>query len=274
MASFFQTVTAAINDILEYGYESEDRLEYWMEALREAAKADMVSEDELTLQLQRVLGKSYDRLIHNATILKHHPDVPRFTIDKLKPELHAELDRRLLAARSLIRLNRAQMMAEMEQRFAGWASSVPAGGTDNANRKETKGNIRESLASLSFRERRVMIDQAHKLNAALSDIIATDQDAIAAEWHSHWREAGYNYRQDHKERDRVIYAMRDSWAVRDGFIAAGSHGYYEDHERPGEFVYCRCYVSFKYNLRDMPKAMLTEKGKAALAEARVKAMAL
>jgi hypothetical protein len=273
MASFFETVTAAINDTMEFGFESEERLQYWVDALTEAALADMIPEAELDVQLRRVLGATYQRLVDKGSILQYHPGVDAFTLERIRPQLRAELDRRILASAALIKLNREQAIAETIRRFQGWATSIPAGGTDVGDRRGTKDDIRKSLAQLSFVERRVAIDQGHKLNAAISDIIADDQGAIAAEWRSHWKQANYNFRPEHKERDRVIYATRDSWAIKRRFIKAGPQGYYEDHERPGELVFCRCYVRWIYNLRDLPADMLTEAGREALAAVRVKATA-
>jgi hypothetical protein len=273
MASFFETVTAAINDTIEYGFESEERLQYWIDEIRRAANDELIPEIEVQENLRRVLGATYQRLIDKGSILLHHTGVDRFTLERIKPALRAELDRRILASAQLIRLNREQAMAETIRRFSGWATSIPAGGTDVANRKETKDDIRKALASMPFIERRVAIDQGHKLNAALSDIIAEDQGAIAAEWHSHWRQSGYNFRVEHKERDRVVYATKDSWAIRRRFMRAGAQGYYEDHERPGELVFCRCYVRWLYNLRDLPKDMLTDAGRDALDSVRAKATA-
>lgn len=270
MASFFETVTAAINDAIEYGYESEARLQYWLDEIRRAALADMVPERELQKQLDRVLTSTWQRLVDKGGVLRQHEGVERFTIERVRPALRAELDRRLLASASLIKLNREQVIAETLRRFQGWATSIPAGGTDIADRREVKDTVRQGLASLPFLERRVLIDQGHKLNTAVSDIIAADQDAIAAEWHSHWREAGYNYRRDHKERDGVVYARKGSWALRRRLMRVGPGGYYEDHERPGEFVYCRCYVRWIYNLRDLPAEMLTDAGREALATVRAK----
>jgi len=273
MATFFETVTQAINDTLEYGYESDERLQYWVDLIRDAARADMVPEAELDEQLRRVLSTTYERLIDKGSILNDHRGVDRFTLERIRPALRNELDRRILASAALIKLNREQAMAETIRRFTGWATSIPAGGTSVANRRGTKEDIRKAVTSMPFIERRVAIDQGHKLNAALSDIIAEDQGAIAAEWRSHWRQAGYNYRQEHKERDRVVYLTRDSWATKRRFVAVGPQGYYEDHERPGELVYCRCYVRWLYNLRDLPRDMLTEAGQAALAGARASKIA-
>jgi hypothetical protein len=273
MASFFQVITNALNDLAEYGYESEARLSYWIEAIREAAQADMVTETALTEQLKRVLGATYTRLIEEGNILQHHPGVDRFTLQHIAPKLRAELDRRILASANLIRLNREEAVNATLRRFQGWATSIPIGGTDQVDRREEKRNIRKALTSLPFEERRVIIDQGHKLNSALSEIVAQDGGAIGAVWRSHWRQSGYDYREDHKERDKVFYTMRDGWAARRRFLGIGSQGAWEDHEKPGEFIFCRCYAVYRYNLRDVPPLMLTERGKDALAAARERMMA-
>ena len=268
MASFFQVVTDAISDIAEFGYESEERLEYWVGEIRRAAQQDMVPETTLTEQLKRVMGSAYERLIEQGGILHRHPGVDRFTLQRIAPHLRAELDRRLLASANLIRLNRERAINDTLQRFQGWATSIPIGGTDQVDRRAEKANIRRSLTSLPFIERRVIVDQGHKLNSALSEILAMDGEAIGAVWRSHWRQAGYDYREDHKERDGVFYTIREGWGAKRRFMRIGDQGAWEDHERPGEWPMCRCYARYVYNLRDVPADMLTERGKAALQAAR------
>jgi hypothetical protein len=266
--SFFQVITDAINDIAEYGYESDERLNYWVEEIRRAAQQDMVGEATLIAQLKRVLGAAYTRLVEDGSILRRHPSVDRFTLQRIAPHLRDELDRRIMASANLIRLNREQAINDTLRRFQGWATSIPIGGTDQVNRRAEKAHVRKALTSLPFQERRVIIDQGHKLNSALSEILAMDGEAIGAVWRSHWRQAGYDYREDHKERDQVFYPIRDSWAVQQRFIRLGEQGAWEDHERPGELPMCRCYARYVYNLRDVPSDLLTERGKAALQAAR------
>ena len=124
------------------------------------------------------------------------------------------------------------------------------------------------VASTEIIERRVLTDQGHKLNAALSDVLAKNSGAIAATWHSHWRQAGYDYRPDHKDRDGKFYLIRDSWAHKAGLVKAGSAGFFDDITQPGEEVYCRCTAVYVTALRGLPPEMLTEKGKAELDRVR------
>ena len=160
--TFFEVVTLAVNDLIENGYDSEERLTYWIVILRQAALEHMIPETELEAQLRRVLAGAYERLVERASVLKFHKGVDRFTLARIKPRLRKELDRRIVAAADLIQLNREQTINDTIRRFQGWATSIPEGGTRVADRIGVKNTIRSELASTSFRERRVLIDQGHR----------------------------------------------------------------------------------------------------------------
>ncbi|CAB3741112.1 hypothetical protein LMG22037_06459 [Paraburkholderia phenoliruptrix] len=274
MATFFETVTAAIRDFEENGFDSVERLQYWTDRIRRAAIESLTPESVLNAELTRALGGIYKQMIDDGQIIKKHPGVPRFTIDRLKPKLRSELDRRLMVSRSLIKLNRESMVEKTTQRFAGWASSIPAGGSRAVEKKEVKENIRKALTSLPFEERRCVIDQSAKFVSSLNDIIATDGGAIAARWHSQWRRAGYHFRPDHKDRDSKVYAIRGNWALEKGLMKAGPAGYTDQITQPAEEVYCSCTYEYLYNIRDLPDDMVTAAGREALKEARAKIAAM
>lgn len=259
--TFYEILTQAVADILDHGFDSEQRVRDWEAKIAFAAAEEMIPEHVLQVHLRNVLTAQYKREVEQGRILKFHPGVSRFTLINLKPRLHAELQRRIMASAQLIKLNRAESIASTLRRFSGWASSVPIGGVEVAKRNEIKGRIKKSLGSLSYEERRVIIDQSHKFSASLNEIIATDGGAIAVKWHSHWRQMGYNYRKDHKERDEKIYLYRNSLARSAGFVKAGEAGYYDDITKVAEEVYCRCFAQYIYALRSLPDDMLTEKGR-------------
>lgn len=261
MATFAEVLNAAIADMIEHGYDSEERVARWQEALQQAAEASMRSRSELERMMREALASIYTRLVDRAGVLKHHPGIERFTLERVRPQLRAELDRRIMASADLIRLNRDEMISQTLRRFAGWSTSIPPGGVPGEKRAKTKARIRKSVAGLPFTERRVLIDQGHKLTSAINDILAKDGGALAAVWHSHWRQPGYNYREDHKERDQHVYTLRKNWALERGLMKVGPDGYYEDYPLPGQEPYCRCYASFLYNLRQLPEALITKKGR-------------
>ena len=268
---FAETISAAIADLTANGFDSETRIAFWSAKLREAAKESMISEDEMQRLLKERLTDAYIKMVDRGGLEKQHSGIPRFTIEKVKPQLRAELDRRILAAANLIKLNRTAAVEKTIQRFQGWATSIPKGGSNVVAKGETKDDIRKALASLPYEERRVIVDQGHKFAANLSDILATDGGAIAAIWRHH--HVTYP-RPEHVERDGDVFLIRDSWAHREGLVKpAGPKGYTDSIEMPGELPLCRCTYSYYFHLRDLPQDMLTAKGKAALAEVRSRAAA-
>jgi hypothetical protein len=259
--TFYEVITLAVQDMSTNGFDSQKRVDYWLEQIAETAARTLTPEHIVRETLNRSLKAIYNRMIEKDGFLKKNPGVSKFTIDKLKPKLRSELDRRIMASAQLIRLNREAAIQKTLQRFSGWATSVPEGGSDVVDKNETKKNIRKSLAQLPFEERRVLIDQGHKFVSSISETIAVDGGALAAEWHSHWKQLNYNFRKDHKERDKNVYAVRGNWAISKGLMKPDKEGYTDDITKPGEEVYCRCFYRWIYNVRDLPKEMLTEKGK-------------
>lgn len=269
--TFQDVVNAAVADMIEHGYDSQERVDRWMAAIRAAAVGSLVPESVLAETLRQSFRASYRRQVEGGELARRNPGIARFTIQNVEPRLRAELDRRIMASAQLIKLNRTEAVEKTLRRFSGWSTSIPAGGTDQADRRAVKNDVKKAMRQLPYVERRVLIDQGHKFVAALSETVAVGGGAIAGVWHSRWRQAGYDYREDHKERDRLVYAVRGNWAIERGLMKAGPAGYTDQITKPGEEVFCRCSYSFLYNLRDLPADMLTVKGRAELARVRVAA---
>lgn len=262
--SYFETVTDAVSDIADFGFDSIERLETWATRIRDAADRTLSTPDELVKDLSRRLESDYDKIVTKEGIKKTHAGVSSFTIERLKPELRAELDRRVMASAQLIKLNREEAIQKTVRRLSGWATSIPPGGVMAESKNEVKNDIKKSIKQLPFEERRVIIDQSHKLFSAINNIVAEDAGAIAVRWHSHWKEQGYKFRVQHKMRDGHIFLLKRSWAKDKGFVKANKDGYYEDIDGFGQEPFCRCYGSYIYDIEDLPEDMITEKGREAL----------
>jgi hypothetical protein len=261
---FEQVLSKAVNDIIDHGYDNAEVMAEWMTKLREAARASLMPESDMDELLRQALVAEYVKMVDKGGLLRMHPGVSRFTIDRVRPQLKNELDRRIMASAQLIKLNREQEIEATLRRFAGWATSVPPGGTEAAKKTEVKQHIRKSLSGLSHRERTVFIDQGHKLNSTVSDIVATSGGAIAGVWRSHWKQANYDYREDHRDRDQEVYVVRDNWALQKGLMKRAGHRFTDDITKPGEEVNCRCYYRWIYSLQKLPPEMLTKKGEQAI----------
>lgn len=258
--TYLSVLTAAVNDLLEHGFTDAERVRRWQEALRAAADASFRSVADLDALLGEQLRATYRRLVERDGALRYHGGVDRFTYQLLKPRLKQELDKRIVASVDLIRLNRQEAMARQLKRFAGWASSIPPGGAAEADRRKLKAEIRKPLARLPFEERRVMIDQGHKLVSSINSVIAIDGGAIAARWR-HVHQPGYDARPAHQARDGKVLLVRDSWAHKAGLVAAdGDEGFTDDVEQPAELPFCRCSYSYLYALNRLPAGLLTKRG--------------
>lgn len=262
--SFQRVLADAIADVAMHGYTSRERIDMWAGLLRSAAEWELGPEEAIDARMRDALGAIYAKLIDRGKVASVVPGVSQYTLAMIKPQFRAELDRRILAGADLIKLNRRAAIEKTLQRFSGWSTSIPPGGDGVIDKRETKASIGKSVAQVRYEARRVGIDQAHKLSANLSNIVAVANGAIAAEWNSHWRQANYNYRRDHKDRDEHVYAIRGSWAVEQGLINKGA-GYTDEMTAPGEEVFCRCFYRYITSLRRVPDSMLTRKGQEWLA---------
>lgn len=271
--SLYEVITDAVRDLTEHGFDSQRRVDEWMARIEAAAHRTMTRPDRLEALLRDTLKGLYARLVEGGRVARMHPGVSTFTLRQVKPKLRAELERRIMTSADLIKLNREQSIGKTLQRFQGWATSVPAGGSRVTDKREVKYDVGKALKQLPFEERRVIIDQGHKLTASINDVIAKDGGAIAMRWHSHWRELNYNYRKDHKARDEKVYLIRGSWAHEKGFVKPGPAGYLDEITQPAEEPFCRCFGSYIYSVRKLPEDMVTEKGREAMEAARAKVRA-
>lgn len=264
MSLFDKTLSRLVNEVSEKGFSDSQAMSIMMAQLRKAADSAFESDDQLMQKIRSALSKRFIQSIN-----KNKKEVGRYGVEKIMPSLRTELDRRIMANASMIKLNREQAIDKTLQRFSGWASSVPVGGSKVIKKSEVINNIKKTAKQLKFETRRREIDQGHKLIAAINDIVAVNNGAIASMWHSHWRRPGYDYRVDHKERDKKIYVIRNGWAKKEGLINKGD-GYTDEITQPGEEVYCSCYYEYVYSLSDLPSEMLTKKGKQELEQSRFK----
>ncbi len=270
-ARFYRIVSEAMRDIGAHGFDSQERVERWMFAIQGAARVAQVPMEEVTARLGERLTREFNAALSPKRLGRVHPGVKLWTVEQMKPELRTELRRRILASANLIKLDREASIQRTLSRFAGWASSVPIGGIESSQTREDASEVHRGIAGLPFVERRVVIDQGHKLVAAVDDVIARDEGAVAATWRHVHQQPGYDPRPEHVARNGRLYLLRDSWAHREGLVKPDRYGFFEDlDERPGEAIFCRCWAQYVYGLDRLPRSTLTAKGRAWLARAEAK----
>ena len=264
MLSFGQTVSAAIRDVSRWGYDSPERIAHWAELIRASANDKLGSSDAAARKLTLTLNSTFDRLLSPTGLGRRHRGLTRFQIERLRPVLRTELDRRVLAGRSILELKRDEAVEKAIRLFIGWATSIPAGGSSEESSRE----LRNSLTKLTFENSLLFTDQANKLSSNISSILAENGDAIAGLWQSNYRVPGYKFRQAHRHRDGEVHLIRGSWALKAGFVRKNGVPYTDEIEAPCEWPGCKCWYVYFYDLNDIPSEFLTSKGRAVLAEAR------
>lgn len=256
-----ELVQAALDEIAASGYTSEAQLADWSQRLHATLEREMPSDREMQEALASALRSMYDRQINGLP--KRFPNVSRYTLAQINPQLRAELDRRIFAGIDLIKLNKRAATQKTLQRFAGWLSSVPRGGSAQTDRRAEVTRIIKPSAQVKYEARRVAIDQGHKLLASIDHVVAHGSGAIGAIWHDRGEhDKSYDARKEHLARSGKVFLVRDSWAIQDGLVKRGGP-YTDEVTQPAEEVFCSCYWEWVFSPRDLPREMLAEKGRTA-----------
>jgi hypothetical protein len=260
--TFASVVAAAVRDIAEHGYDSKERIEAWVTRIVHAAYGSSAGASSIEHLLRRAFTAKYNAAL--TTSRKYHSGLDRFTLARVAPAARAELDRRIVAAAQLIRLNRQEAISTTMRRFVGWATSIPPGGEQVERRAEARV-VKKALAQLPFLERRVAIDQGTKLISSINAVIAKEAGAIAGRWRHKHQTAGYQARPEHVARDGDVFLLPDSWAMQRHLVTGPLT---TSIEEPGELVYCGCWYEYLYHLRQLPEDMLTQSGRDIVAQAK------
>ena len=146
--SFFDVLTRAARHFQTHGYISKDELEDWLRQIDRAMRASLTPQYVLEKMMRDTLGSVYERLVERGGVLRANPGVERWTLERIKPSLRAELDRSILASANLIKLNREEAITKTIRRFSGWATSIPAGGSKATDKAEAKKRFNEMMTEI------------------------------------------------------------------------------------------------------------------------------
>ena len=267
--NFRSVLGEAIAYFEKWGYENPAVLLTWITRLRIAAEKEAGPLAVRQKKVSDALASIFYRMIRKGRMIERaNPHVSKITLRMISPSMKAELDRRIMASADLIKMNRTKSIEETLQRFSGWSTSIPPGGSGSIDKREIVSHISRPLQSRTFEERRLSIDQGHKLIANVNHIIGIQSGAIAVKWR-HVHQAGYDGRPEHEARDGEFFVLRESWAREKGLVKKGPNPFYDDIEQVSVAPFCRCWAEFKVSLSQLPKEFLTQKGMKILEETRM-----
>lgn len=259
--SFDEVLTEAVNYFVTRGFNDETALTYWTKRLEIAARRELMSTTTLRRRMKDALAAEYRRQIERGLILSQHEGLSKSALNSFRLDLKGILSKRLSAANALVTLNREEDVAATLRKFTGWASSLPVGSSSQANRSEIRQDIKRALVAAKNKESSLVIDQRHKLYAALNAHIAQGAGAIGAIWVSHHTVPGYDFRELHQtyaQRSAVRpFLIRDSWAHRQGVISSAGATFTDqlDHQ-PSQLPHCKCHYLFLYTTDRFPSDMI------------------
>ena len=261
MNSYYQVLSAAVEDVLSKGYCGPTQIGLWQQRLKDSIEETFKGDSSVTLA--RTLSNAFERLIVRRGIARFHVGLSASTFGRLEPVLRNELVDRLLGAQALLRLREEEATLSSLRKFSGWAMTIPRGGAKPFERALKKAEIKKPLASLPFESGRAIAAQGEALQVAFNEIISREGKALCAEWHSRWRQPGYAYRDDHKDRDLKFFAFKDSWAAKQGLLVPLPS--VDSVTFPGQERGCRCFHRYFYTLESLPREVLSSRGLLALA---------
>lgn len=217
------------------------------------------------------INKGYTHFLKNTQL--NHKGITKQSLNDLKPKFRKELENKVQISFNLMKNQENEIKQKLASRFINYVT---------IDSKEVRGNGASKKSLLEFLDfakengiaenhaKFILQDQTRKLTASLDDIIAKENGAIGAIWHNRGdkRVTGYpnginkptQAHGDHWEREGVFYVFKDSWGYKKGYIDAPVYENLEDGG-VGKAIGCRCWLQYIYDLRDVPYANLTKKGK-------------
>ena len=232
-----------------------ERLREMVPYLRGLLTAAYPSDAKIAEEVTRVLGAKFRQGLRSLP-KRHKIEVHRLGPEIIAAQYRPMLRQRIQASAELIQLNRDQEIDRQLRRFVGWATGSVPSQAKRKDKGELSKGVTKSLQQDTFERRRVCIDQGHKLLAAIDDVIAMEHGAIAKKWRHVIPHAGYQSREEHLERDGIVYAVKGNEMLAARRMRKAGRPYAEDIDpQPAVAVYCRCFWEAIYDLEDLPADM-------------------
>ena len=149
---------------------------------------------------------------------------------------------------------------------------IPPGGTRD---KEIKARVTAIKKTAKFLCKWNVLFYTHKAMSFPSEIefiLTRQHDPIAAAWHYSSLDEQCDFRREHDHRalKGTVFLVRDSWAMKKGYINQNGAPFIEDVIRPHQDIGCMCTLSWLYHLRDLPTRLLSDYGRDVYEQTRIR----
>lgn len=230
---------------------------------------------KLEPNLRREMRTIYKKWLRGG-YKKYFPYLKPYRLEELKPKFRKELDDKVVNSLSLIKTQEHEFMSAIENRFRNWAT-ISSEQLRGRTQEEKNKMIREQIGYASTKHQQFVItDQTRKLIGSLNELTAKEAGAIAGIWHNqrdkrvvgnpNGKYKPTSIHENHWAREGKLYILRDSWAVKRGYLEPKNKiTYAEDISdgMPSIPIGCRCYFEYIFNLDEIPQKfqeIITESG--------------
>lgn len=234
---------------------------------------------ELEPSIRRMMKNQYTQLIKSGNLkITLRP----YSWDDMTPKIKKQLKNATENTLSYIKGQDEQFIQKIKQEFRNWGT-LPSKETRGINEKQAKKKFNENVLEgkteeLTAYQEFIMLDQTRKFAATINRLEAEEGGAFAFEWDIRGDKRvvgnptgiypkGNAKHGNHWERDGKLYLLRDSWAVKKGYVKAGNGVIFADEipdGMPSVAVGCRCLAHYVFTLHSIPeeyKFILTKEGK-------------
>lgn len=236
--------------------------------------AQYFSKQNKALEVTKAFKKSFSDFYTKEGYKKTNKGISKVKMSDLREEFKKEMEKKITVSFNLIKNADDELKQRLASRFLNWLT---------IDSPEVRGSGASKTSLLNFldfakengiaRDRAEFIinDQKRKMIAEFDMIIARENGAIGGFWitRKDKRVVGDpngDYPNptpahgDHYDREGKFFIYKESWAYKKGYVKGEI---YEDLEDGGVGVAigCRCRMQNIYDLRDIPTANLTKKGK-------------
>ncbi|HUA09911.1 MAG TPA: hypothetical protein VMA98_11650 [Candidatus Acidoferrales bacterium] len=141
----------------------------------------------------------------------------------------------------------AYQLSLQQEMLRDFLELVTIGKSMKSTAKKKLTEIKKQLRFLAKWDRLFYTYKAMSFPTEIERIlILSNQHPVAAIWRYSRldQDVEYPHAYNHQDRDNRVYAIRDSWALKNGLVKVGESGYLDEVSLPGQDLGCMCSLEW------------------------------
>lgn len=243
---------------------TQDIIDNGLSLITNEFKQDLINKNK---HIRKIFNKKYHSFLKND-FAKRHKNINVFSKSDINAKFRQILEKRILHSLNAIKIKDERLLLELQQRFINFISD---------DKEKTMHNLQENLKANEMLKhsknyvRNVLREQTSKMNDDIDYTCGMINGAIGLIWHTQddikvvgnpngLYPKGNELHNNHYKRNNVFFALKDSYATKQKLLNAEIFENLQDIKNIKRAINCRCYYEYIYDLRDVEKQYLTQKG--------------